>query len=70
MHQVRASEGREDPKRSFANTRLRIAGSFAIPEDTKPRVINLDFSTLPSGRGRSRKLIENGLKKILFDYAM
>lgn len=34
-------------------------GSFAISEDTKPRVINLDFPTLPSGNGRSQKLIEN-----------
>lgn len=39
--------------------RHNTAGSFAISEDTKPRVINLDFPTLPSGNDRSQKLIEN-----------
>ncbi|CAD6586286.1 MAG: hypothetical protein ASARMPREDX12_003050 [Alectoria sarmentosa] len=34
-------------------------GSFTISEDSKPRVINLDFPALPSGNGRSQKLIEN-----------
>lgn len=34
-------------------------GSFAISEDTKPRVINLDFPPLPTGSERSQKLIEN-----------
>lgn len=34
-------------------------GSFAISEDSKPRVINLDFPPLPSGDGRYQKLIEN-----------
>lgn len=36
------------------------AGSFAIAEDTKPRVIMLDFPALPAGAGRSQKLVENG----------
>lgn len=40
-----------------------IAGSFAISEDTKPRVINLDFPPLPTGSERSQKLIENGAEK-------
>ncbi|CAF9908560.1 MAG: hypothetical protein ALECFALPRED_004675 [Alectoria fallacina] len=40
-------------------------GSFTIFEDTKPRVINLDFPALPSGNGRSEKLIENGAERPL-----
>ncbi|KAM0794331.1 BIG/ATPase V1 complex, subunit S1 [Usnea florida] len=34
-------------------------GSFAISEDSKPRVINLDFPPLPAGDGRYQKLLEN-----------
>lgn len=49
--------------RSLANVCHRIAGSFAISEDTKPRVINLDFPALPSGNDRSQKLIENGTEE-------
>lgn len=52
----------ETPLRSFADACHRIAGSFAISEDTKPRVINLDFPALPSGNDRSQRLIENGME--------
>ena len=58
----------ETQLRSFADTWHRTAGSFAISEDTKPRVINLDFPALPSGNGRSQKLIENGTEVITFYY--
>ncbi|MCJ1454245.1 hypothetical protein MMC28_004597 [Mycoblastus sanguinarius] len=34
-------------------------GSFAIAENAKPRVINLDFPAPPVGAGRSTKLVEN-----------
>ena len=54
----------ETQLRPFADTWHHIAGSFAISEDTKPRVINLDFPPLPSGNGRSQKLIENGTEII------
>ena len=47
----------------FADTWHRIAGSFAISEDTKPRVINLDFPALPSGNSRPQKMIENGMEQ-------
>ena len=47
----------------FADTWHYIAGSFAISDDTKPRVINLDFPALPSGKGRSQQLIENGMEE-------
>ncbi len=43
-----------------ADLSLRTAGSFAIAEDVKPRVINVDFPALPSGAGRSQKLLEHG----------
>ena len=46
-----------------------LAGSFAISEDTKPRVINLDFPALPPGNGRSQKLVENGVEKIIKIYS-
>lgn len=51
-------------RRSFADIWHRIAGSFAISEDTRPRVINLDFPVLPTGSERSQKLIENGAEKL------
>lgn len=37
-----------------------VAGSFAITEDTKPRVINVDFPALPSGAERPQRLLEHG----------
>ncbi|MCJ1278889.1 hypothetical protein MMC21_006710 [Puttea exsequens] len=43
---------------------LRIdasTGSFAIAEDSNPRVINVDFPPLPSGPSRSEKLLENDI---------
>ena len=64
MHQVRASRVAETQRWSFADTWHLIAGSFTISEDTKPRVINLDFPALPSGNSRSQKLVENGTKLI------
>ena len=63
MRQVRNFGIAETQKRSLADTWHQLAGSFAISEDTKPRVINLDFPALPSGNGRSQKLIENGVEK-------
>ena len=65
MRQVRASAVAEMRWRTVADTRNRLAGSFAISEDSKPRVINLDFPPLPSGDGRYQKLIENGEQKII-----
>lgn len=65
MPQVRALGAAETQRTSFADTWHRLAGSFAISEDTKPRVINLDFPALPSGNGRPQKLIENGMEKII-----
>ena len=47
----------------LADIQHNIAGSFAISEDTKPRVINLDFPALPPGDSRSQKLIENGMEE-------
>lgn len=44
-----------------AEVRFLTAGSFTIAEDTKPRVINLDFPALPAGVARSQKLVENGI---------
>lgn len=38
-----------------------IAGSFAVSDESRPRVINLDFPALPAGAERSQKLIENGM---------
>ena len=38
----------------------RLAGSFAIADEDKPRVINLDFPAPPSGGARSTKLAEHG----------
>jgi len=35
-------------------------GSFAIADEMRPRVIDLDFPALPAGAGRSQRLIENG----------
>lgn len=64
MRQVRASRSAEMQKSTFADTWHQLAGSFTISEDTKPRVIDLDFPVLPSGNGRSQKLIENGVEKI------
>ena len=37
------------------------AGSFAISDEMRPRVINLDFPALPSGAARAQKLVENGM---------
>ena len=54
----------ETQLRSLADIWHCIAGSFAISEDTKPRVINLDFPAPPLGSGRTQKLIENGTDKI------
>lgn len=68
MHQVKIPRAAE-LQRGHSLTRHHTAGSFVISEDTKPRVINLDFPTLPSGNGRSEKLIENGVDKPMFDYA-
>ncbi|KAK3167829.1 hypothetical protein OEA41_004275 [Lepraria neglecta] len=34
-------------------------GAFAIAEDARPRVINVDFPALPAGAGRPQKLVEN-----------
>ena len=48
--------------RLFTDVWHRIAGSFAISEDTKPRVIDLDFPVLPTGEDRSQKLMENGME--------
>jgi len=42
-----------------------IAGSFAIAEDAKPRVINVDFPALPAGAERSQKLLEHGTELLL-----
>ena len=55
--------GRGNASRSFADTWNRIAGSFAISEDTKPRVINLDFPPLSPSGDRTQELIENGVEK-------
>ena len=65
MRQVRAPAVAEMRWRAVADTRHQLAGSFAISEDSKPRVINLDFPPLPSGDGRYQKLIENGAEKII-----
>ena len=65
MRQVRDSRGTETQWRSCTDTWHYIAGSFTISEDSKPRVINLDFPALPSGNGRSQKLIENGAERPL-----
>ena len=43
---------------------LSTAGAFAIAEDARPRVINVDFPALPVGAGSSLKLIENGTRNI------
>ena len=64
MPQVRALGAADTQRTTFADTWHRLAGSFAISEDTKPRVIDLDFPALPSGNGRTQKLIENGMEKI------
>lgn len=45
---------------SSADSAYSTAGSFAIAEEMRPRVINLDFPALPIGSGRSEKLVENG----------
>lgn len=44
---------------------LSTAGAFAIAEDARPRVINVDFPALPAGAGRSQKLVENGTRTLL-----
>ncbi|KAL8718513.1 MAG: hypothetical protein Q9225_004362 [Loekoesia sp. 1 TL-2023] len=36
-------------------------GSFAIADDPKPRVINLEFPSLPTGNKRASQLQENGI---------
>ena len=64
MRQVRDYGAMEMQRRSIADIWPRIAGSFAISDDTRPRVINLDFPVLPTGSERSQKLIENGAEKI------
>lgn len=38
---------------------IATAGSFAIASDPHPRIINLDFPALPSGKQRASKLQEN-----------
>ena len=58
MHQVRKTQAVQGG--TGAKVRNSIAGSFVIPEDVRPRVINLDFPALPVGAERSQKLIENG----------
>ena len=63
MRQVRATRPRIGKRRSIADTWNHIAGSFAISDDTKPRVINLDFPPLPSDHGRPYQLIENGIQE-------
>lgn len=50
--------------RSPSDKSYHAAGSFAISEDSKPRVINLDFPVLPVGKDRGQKLIENGMRTI------
>ena len=65
MRQVRASAVEEMRWRTVADLSHQLAGSFAISEDSKPRVIDLDFPPLPSGDGRYQKLIENGMEKII-----
>lgn len=65
MRQVKASAVAEMWWRTVADTRHQLAGSFAVSEDPKPRVINLDFPPLPSGDGRYQKLMENGAEKII-----
>ena len=65
MRQVRLLAVAETRWRTVADTRHQLAGSFAISEDSKPRVINLDFPPLPAGDGRYQKLLENGAEKII-----
>ena len=65
MRQVRLSTVAEMGWRTVADTTHQLAGSFAISEDSKPRVINLDFPPLPAGDGRYQKLLENGAEKII-----
>ena len=42
-------------------TSNNVAGSFAIADESKPRVINLDFPAPPHGKGREGKLLEHGI---------
>ena len=63
MRQVRATRLRIGKRRSIADTWHHIAGSYAISDDTKPRVISLDFPPLPSDYGRPYQLIENGMEE-------
>ena len=43
-----------------------LARSFAVPEGTKARVINLDFLAPPTGSDRASKLEENGTQNLEF----
>lgn len=38
-----------------------LAGSFAIDDEARPRVISLDFPPLPAGRGKKSRLLEHGM---------
>lgn len=58
-----ASECLANSDTNDANGNLRSAGSFSFVDDTKPRVVNLDFPTLPTSSDRAAKLAENGLYK-------
>lgn len=42
-----------------------LARSFAVPEGTKTRVINLDFLAPPTGSDRVSKLEDNGMQNLL-----
>jgi hypothetical protein len=63
MQQVRRardmmSHGRTDS--------IYLAGSFEVVEDMKPRVIRVDFPSLPlSAESRAAKLAENGMNLYL-----
>ena len=39
---------------------VHLAGSFAIDDEKRPRVISLDFPPLPSDGSRNSKLLEHG----------
>lgn len=44
-----------------ADLLLLLAGSFAMIDDMRPRVIQLDFPTLPTSSDRATALAENGI---------
>ena len=63
MRQVSATGRRIGKRRAIADIWHHIAGSYAISDDTKPRVISLDFPPLPSDYGRPHQLIQNGIEE-------